>query len=188
MSQSRGHATSRRSFYPKPVSATLTVLSSSSLMICLASATAPNQWASRHSARKLLSNAQLLGPRSVEQLELPNTWRAGSRENIESHVLRTYAREEIDLLMPDRGSRIDRLPFCTVHNLDRILLHLLPVHEPFHGQSTVETNGMGENQVDRRGMRSLWRRPHSVGIEIKSRMICRGIGGASCEILLRCID
>src|ERR1700735_5305922 len=96
-------------------------------------------------------------PRSVEQLELPYSWGGGSRDNVEAHVLCTCAREEINLLVTNRRSRMECLPFAAIYDLDCVGLHLLSIHEPFHGQSTIETNGMGERQVDRCRMRSLRR-------------------------------
>src|ERR1700732_2575420 len=92
-------------------------------------------------------NTRLLRLCSIEQLELPNPWCAGSAENIQSHSLCSHVMKDIDLLVPDRGSRIDRPPLHTVHGLDGILLHLLAVHQPFLGLCAVETKGLGEGEV-----------------------------------------
>src|SRR6266851_2565227 len=49
-------------------------------------------------------------------------------------------------------------------------------------------NGMGKKQIDDRRMGSFRGRPHRVGVGVNRSTKCRSIGGASCEILLPCID
>ena len=82
---------------------------------------------------------------TVEQLEFPNTWRTRGRKNVKSNVLCFDAREEIDLFVSNRGAGVDRFPVRAIHDLDRIFLHGLPGHQPFHGQSAIKTNGLGEH-------------------------------------------
>src|ERR1051325_9356835 len=64
---------------------------------------------------------------------------------------------------------VDRLPGITVPCLNAIVLDMLSIVEPFHGQRMIEDNRRVEYNFKCGMMRTCWRRPESCRITVQRR-------------------
>src|ERR1700691_3669312 len=84
------------------------------------------------------------GGLNVVELEFPDSRAVDAGQNVEANTAGRHSGENIDLLMTDGVRGGDGLPGAAGPHVNRIFLDALSVVQPFHGQRTIESDGLVE--------------------------------------------
>ena len=109
---------------------------------------------------------------AVKELELADRCRSCGRDEIETDALRRAGREDVDLFVADGVGVDERLPCAVLPGFDGVVLDVLAVVEPLHGDGAVEGDGLVEVDLER-GVRR-WREPEGVGVVVEGFVLGSG--------------
>src|SRR5258708_27650722 len=80
-------------------------------------------------------------------------------ENMQTYRRRGNWRKTVNLLVPDRVSFRRRSPILSIPRFNPIVLDMLSIVEPLHGQAMIEGHRLGENSFENSVVRTSWPGP-----------------------------
>jgi hypothetical protein len=99
-----------------------------------------SRWNRKQAAKilRLAAEVEGLSAPPIEHSEPTDQRRGGSLDDPQPDAASRRAREDIDLLMTNRGTGRQGPPPLPIPGFDRVALHALAAAEPLHNHSTVE--------------------------------------------------